>query len=374
MHFEFGEKINYFLKIIVNCAQLNNINIYFVGGIVRDNLLNKPLKDIDLIVDKNALEFAHILPDEIKLKSLHKDFCTAKVEYEGINIDIATTRQEHYEYSGSLPVVDKIGVDIKDDYKRRDFTVNSLYAKITLCDNHLKYELIDYANGVKDINNKTLKVLHNKSYIDDPTRILRGVNFKNRFNFDFSAQDKRLINEYLSDIDIKNASYDRIISVFKQVLHSEANFKDIVLNKYYRLINNCDLNCDLNNIGNLISIFKLKERQEFYLKILLNNNIDTLKFDNILSMKKEFSKLKDYELAYYFYKTGDNNVLKYLEIRDIQTFVSGNDLIKMGFSQGKELGDILDSLLLYKLNHPKQLKNKDDELVWIKSEHPIPLI
>ena len=359
MKLNFSQNINDFLKIIVKCAFENNINVYFVGGIVRDYFLQKPICDVDLIINSNALEFVKSLPSCITVKSLHKDFYTAKVLHNNLEIDIASTRTEYYPYSGCLPKVDSIGVDIERDYLRRDFTVNSMYFKIDILNNELCYELFDFVGGLDDIKNKTLRVLHNKSYIDDPTRILRGVNFKHRFNFDFSADDKLLIKEYLKNPNLENASYDRIISVFKHVLSNENSFeifKDIVLNKYYKIINPGDLTVDFDLIS------KMNVSAEFYLKVFLNNNVLKIKAENELEVIKNFSKMNSDELNYYFYKTRDENVELYRKIKDIKLLINGDDLIKLGFEKGRKIGSVLDELLLNKIKNPEKFLTKEDEI------------
>ena len=374
MKFVFDNKIDNLLKIIVKCASRQNINVYFVGGIVRDYFLERQLKDIDLIVDSNAIEFAQKLPEEIKIKSFHKDFYTVKIQFQDITLDVASTRYEHYPYSGSLPVVDGVGVDIFKDYIRRDFSVNSLYAKISLKDNDLFYELIDYCHGLDDIKNKILRVLHNKSYIDDPTRIIRGVGFKYRFGFDFSSEDKLLIDNYLNNLDLKNASHDRILSVFKHVLSfnsADETFKDIVLNKYYKILGIDNLNCDFDLINQIIKKFNLINKLDFYIKILFNENVEKVNFINLLQIKKYFSKLSEEDIAYYFYKTLDDNALRYFNIKDINILATGDNLISLGYTQGKKIGLILDDLLMNKLNNPEMFVSLKDEVDWVIKKYPI---
>ena len=221
MNFKFDEKINNFLKIIAKNAQAQNKRVFFVGGIVRDNIINVDTSDIDILFEGNAIEFAKSLNDDIEIKSIHQDFCTVKVIYQNLEIDIASSRTEKYPYSGCLPVLDEVGVTIEKDVLKRDFSVNSLYAQILLKDDELSFELVDLVNGVEDIKNKTLRVLHNRSYIDDPTRILRGIGFKYRFGFDFSENDIKLIQNYLSDIDYSNMSIDRVEKVLRKLFQLE---------------------------------------------------------------------------------------------------------------------------------------------------------
>ena len=218
MNFNLEKKFIEFLKLITRNAQNQKIRVFFVGGAVRDNLINQETKYFDLIIDSNAVEFSKTLPKEIEIKSVHEQFGTVKLKYSNFDIDLASTRVENYPSSGCLPQVKKLGVNINEDIKRRDFTLNSLYSEITLKNKELAFSLIDLVNGVEDLKNKTLKVLHKNSYIDDPTRIFRGLAYKYRFGFDFSKEDKNLINDYLNNVKYQNRSEDRILTVLKDNL------------------------------------------------------------------------------------------------------------------------------------------------------------
>ena len=370
MESKFDKRIENFLKIILKNAQKIGLRVFFVGGIVRDNILNIKTSDIDVLVLGNAIEFAKNLPDEIKIASFHKDFCTVKVEYEDIQIDIASSRTESYPYSGGLPVLDSVGVSLEDDVLRRDFTVNSLYCELKLIDNEIIYELIDLVNGLVDIKNKILKVLHNKSYIDDPTRILRGLDFKYRFGFDFSKNDKKLICEYLNNINYENMSKDRVLKVLRKILKSDFQhdvFREIIENKYYKIIQKKSLELDFDKIYSINKGFNLNHSQicDFYLLLIEDNDIDKKNINSKLDLQKEFSKYDLSNLAYYYCKTNDSNVLEYFKIKDVKNIISGADLLNLGYKQGVELGNILNSLLDFKMNNPSILKSKQDELNWV---------
>ena len=375
MKFNFDKKTNNFLKIILKNAQSQNLRVFFVGGIVRDKILNIPTFDIDLLLLGNAIDFAKTLPDEIKIKSIHKDFCTVKIEFNGIEIDIASSRAELYPHSGCLPVIDKIGVNLERDALRRDFSINSLYCELKLKNNEINYNLIDMINGIEDLKNKTLKVLHQYSYIDDPTRILRGVGFKYRFGFDFSEYDNRLIREYLNKIKYENMSIDRNKKVLKKVLNSKFQieiFKEIIEKKYYKIITQNEVSVDFELINKIFNIFSLDmiSMSELYLKIIQNPQIELLHFEKLSEIHKTFSKIDYIDLAYYYYKTKDENTLKYLSFKDIHLEVSGDDLIKLGFKQGKLLGKILDEILNEKLKSPKNYRTKQQEINWILKHFP----
>lgn len=375
MNFKFNNKVEKFLKLITKNAQEQNLRVFFVGGIVRDKILNIPTFDVDLLLLGNAIEFSKTLPSQIKIKSIHEDFCTVKLQLDELEIDLASSRSESYPYSGCLPIVDEIGVTIEKDALRRDFTINSLYCELKLKNNDLFYTLADYVDGLKDLENKTLKALHNKSYIDDPTRIIRGLGFKYRFNFDFSEYDKELINQYLKNIDYSKMSHDRNLKVFKKVLDSKFQseiFKEIVENKYYKIINKNDISIDFNLADKIFNIFciDMVSMSELYLKILLNEEVTSFGTLSLLETYKIFSKMQEIDLAYYFYKTKDESVLKFLNIKDIKLQINGRDLINFGYKQGKIFSVIFDDLLSKKLENPSLFKNKKDELTWILKNYP----
>ena len=375
MKFNFNKKINCFLKIILKNAQSQNLRVFFVGGIVRDKILNIPTIDIDLLLLGNAIEFANSISDNIKIKSIHEDFCTVKLEYDGIEIDIASSRVETYPNSGCLPVVDEVGVKLEKDVLRRDFSINSLYCELRLENDKITYSLIDLIDGLKDIENKTLKVLHDRSYKDDPTRIIRGLGFKYRFGFDFSVHDKNLIELYLNNVDYSNMSIDRNKKVIKKVLNTsfqEVIFRELIEKKYYKIINSQDISVDFDLILKIFNMFTLDmlSMSELYLKILFNDDVQKKQLPTLLDVLKVFSKFSEIDLAYYFYKTNDENVEKFLQIKDIKLNISGKDLLVAGYNQGCEIGEMLDFLLSEKIKNQSIFKNKKSELNWIFEKFP----
>ena len=200
------EKLNETQKKAVETVRQNAINqgyrAYIVGGVVRDLILDKKIKDIDFLIEGSAIEFSQ--KSGFKIISKHPEFDTVKVEIEGINYDIASTRTEYYKKNGALPSVEFVGVEIEKDLKRRDFTINAIAINI------INNEIIDPYLGQKDIKDGILRVLHNKSFMDDPTRILRGLDFKYRFNFEFGDFEKNLIKECKDNFNNEGLSIDRI--------------------------------------------------------------------------------------------------------------------------------------------------------------------
>ena len=372
MKFNFSKETEEFLKIITKTAQTNNVRVFFVGGIVRDYCLNMVNNDIDIIVEGNAIELSKKFPSDITIKSVHGDFGTVKIEYKGINIDIASTRTEKYPYSGCLPEIIELGVDIERDVKRRDFTVNALYSEITLVDNKLNYKLIDLTDGVSDIKNKILRVLHKKSYRDDPTRILRGLNFKYRFGFDFSDIDKILISEYMKSINLENASKDRIKDVFQIVLsnkYQDEIFREIIDNEYHKIISNSDLSVDFTLLNKTLANIDLniEEKSCFYSDILFSKEIILPEFKDKISKYKFYSNLNSVQKALLFYKTQDSDIILYTNIK---INLKGKDLINLNYKEGKTIGEILDAILTAKLDNPSVFSDLSDEINWVKNRFP----
>jgi tRNA nucleotidyltransferase (CCA-adding enzyme) len=163
--------------------------IYTVGGFVRDLLLRHENLDVDLVVEGDGIAFAERLAGRLSAKTTsHRKFGTALLTLpDGFKIDVATARTEYYEYPAALPTVEHSS--IKMDLYRRDFTVNAL----AVCLNGDRYgELLDFFGGQRDLRDKTLRIIHNLSFVEDPTRILRAARFEVRFGLRLSRHAEQL--------------------------------------------------------------------------------------------------------------------------------------------------------------------------------------
>ena len=164
---------------------------YLVGGPVRDLMLKLPNIDLDIMVEGNAIRLAETFADlNLGAKvTTYPAFKTATVRLaDGTQIDFATARQETYVRGGAFPAVKPSG--IKDDLYRRDFTINAMAIAI----NPKTWgKVIDPFKGAVDLKNKRIQILHHKSFLDDPTRILRAARFKARFGFSVEAKTLKLL-------------------------------------------------------------------------------------------------------------------------------------------------------------------------------------
>lgn len=381
------------LELCSKAAFEREYKIFLIGGVVRDLILEKNIFDIDVTVEGDAVKFCHILAEKnyCKILQVQPELKTAKVLFaNSIEIDFASTRQEFYPKRGHLPVVSKIGCTLEEDVLRRDFTINAL--AISLNENNFG-EVIDYVNGVKDIKNKTLRVLHDKSFFEDPSRIIRGLKFAARFDFHRDEKTKKLQKKYLDEQLLEDISWARIKSELKQTfaLNNARAYDMFVSNDTYKLIYGETANIKGLEIKNLIDKYYMEHPWLVYLGTVLRNKkiIDALCFTR--SEKKVFVdtdillngnlaiKSTNYDIYKYFEKRSIESILIYYLITkrkepllyleklcDLRAELNGEDLKKFGIPSGKQIGIILDEILKLKLFG--KLVTKTDEVKFVKSK------
>jgi len=171
-------------------------NVYLVGGLPRDLWLGTPGYDVDVVVEGDGLAFARAFAREVGGSvTAHKRFGTAIVGIgPGQKVDVATARRERYLRPGALPEVEPD--TIRQDLYRRDFTINSMAIQL----NRSRYgRLADPFGGLRDLRAGVLRVLHDGSFEDDPTRIMRGVRFEQRYGFRMEDRTIRLLVAAVED-------------------------------------------------------------------------------------------------------------------------------------------------------------------------------
>jgi tRNA nucleotidyltransferase (CCA-adding enzyme) len=162
--------------------------VYLVGGAVRDLLMDEPSFDVDIAVEGDGIAFGRALARALGGRVVpHEKFGTAVVVHDGGRVDVATARTEFYDYPGALPAVEQ--ASIRQDLYRRDFTINALAVS-------LKGEdfgrVVDFFGGLRDLEEGVIRVLHNLSFIDDPTRLFRALRYENRYGFRMEAHTQGL--------------------------------------------------------------------------------------------------------------------------------------------------------------------------------------
>jgi tRNA nucleotidyltransferase (CCA-adding enzyme) len=179
---------------------------YLVGGTVRDLLLDRPAAGhLDLAIEGDARSVARALADRLAGAAReHERFGTAVVEVEGFEYDMASARRESYHEPGALPQV--VAAPLSEDLGRRDFAVNAM--AIGLKGDDLGH-LYDPHGGLSDLDSGVLRVLHDQSFRDDPTRLLRGVRFEARLGFSFDPDTEVLAREAVASEALATVSADR---------------------------------------------------------------------------------------------------------------------------------------------------------------------
>ncbi len=185
------ERVLTLLKEMGRVADDLQYNAYAVGGFVRDILLRRPNLDVDIVVEGDGIRFANHFAQRFGARVReHEKFGTAVVVMpDGFKIDVATARLEYYESPAALPIVELSS--LKLDLYRRDFTINTLAVRLN--DKHFGL-LIDYFGAQRDLKEKTIRLLHSLSLVEDPTRALRGIRFEQRFGFKIGKLTSNLIN------------------------------------------------------------------------------------------------------------------------------------------------------------------------------------
>lgn len=177
----YPKEIMALLKRIGALSSRSGYNAFAVGGLVRDLILGSKNLDLDIVIEGDAINFARTLARDLKgALIVHKRFGTAAVVTgTRLKIDLATARKEVYERPAALPTVVEFS-SLKDDLVRRDFTINAMAISLNR-DNF--GQLIDFFGGEADLAHGRIRVMHDASFIDDPTRIFRAVRFEQRFGF-----------------------------------------------------------------------------------------------------------------------------------------------------------------------------------------------
>ncbi len=212
-----------FLQTVGDLADKLGVQVYAVGGFVRDLLLDRTNLDIDITVEGDGISFARSLAEKLngRMRS-HPKFQTALVIYTdsaGVEqrIDVATARLEYYEYPGALPTVELSS--IKMDLSRRDFTINALAIRLNAA--HFG-QLVDPFGAQRDIKEKSIRVLHSLSFVEDPTRILRAIRFEKRFGFKLDQQSEKLVKNCLQLGLFRNLSGARLFNELKHIFDEKS--------------------------------------------------------------------------------------------------------------------------------------------------------
>ena len=184
------------LSEVVEIGAEHDVPIYLVGGAVRDLLMDKPVVDLDITVERDASTVAQALAAKLSGRVVSRSqFGTFKVEMTGESVDVVTSRRETYRRPGALPTVSPSSID--DDLQRRDFTINAMALRLT----PEPVVILDPCKGQDDIRSRTIRVLHDGSFRDDATRMLRAIRYEQRLGFRLSHETEASLMSSVSHLD-----------------------------------------------------------------------------------------------------------------------------------------------------------------------------
>lgn len=381
-----------------------NIPCYLVGGVVRDLLLNLPThdSDIDFVFEGDAIKFGEILVKKYGGKLTHHfKFHTAiwhLPETFGLRLktlDLITARKESYEHAGALPTVTPS--NIEDDLRRRDFPINAM--AIRMDGNHFG-KLLDPLNGEADLENKIIRVLHDKSFIDDPTRIFRAIRYEVRYSFNLEPSTLNLINaESLSvlsklsgerirnELDLildEEKASETILRVAKlgvlKAVHPKVPEFNSSYSDFLDMDSRLDIPADRRTMGYMLWFMDLSEEEVFSICNRLDfSNELTLAVWSAAQLKWSLQHLAESKPSVWTYAleklpllsiyavyliSRENSLLSYISIwRHVKAHTTGDDLKAQGLTPGPRYKEILSALRTAWLDGMLTSKTEEEEML-----------
>lgn len=408
------------LRTIGEIAAANKFTAYVVGGFVRDLLLHIPNLDLDIVIEGDGIDYARKLAAHLGGKVRpHEKFSTAVVVLpNGTKIDVATARLEYYAYPAAMPTVELSS--IKLDLYRRDFTINALAI-------HLNPEkfgtLVDFFNCQNDIKDRQIRILHNLSFVEDPTRILRAIRLEQRMGFTIGKHTEKLIKNAVK-MNVFDRFYGRrFFNELKLILSEENTLPAIHRIVEFRLLEffvpNLKLDQRLSNLleecqralawhkllyldekcrqwlvyflalfssvpgKRTLEFCKKFEVPERYRQLIFQEKSAVAKIVRFLNGRSNYTNseiywlLKElshegllYLMALTKKKAGKKAVSLFVtHLRHAKTILQGDDLIALGYRPGPVFKRILTALLDARLNG--MLQSRKEEEAFVKKVFPI---
>jgi len=397
-------------------------SVYAVGGFVRDLLMRVENFDVDIVVEGDGIrlaeEFEKKFPCRIRT---HKKFGTAIILFpDGLKVDVATARLEVYDSPAALPTVERGST--KMDLYRRDFTINTLAIQL----NPKAFgELIDFFGGVRDIKEKVVRVLHNLSFVEDPTRVFRAIRFEQRLGFQIGKHTQNLMRNAVKMGFMDRLSGGRILSELILILQEGNPIPALKRMRDFNLFHflHPHLKCDeevenlFEQIHHVVSWFDLLFLDERYERwfIYFYGLIDFLKEgeiheicqrlamnDKIRSKVVEGKRQADQSLLQLFswinsefqpkrseiytvldplpteaklfmmakttqMTTRRHISLYFTQLKDTKPLLKGRDLVQMGIKPGPSIRKGLADLLKARLD--EQVITRQDEMEYLSKGH-----
>lgn len=412
------------LRTIGEVADRLGFKAYAVGGFVRDLLLKKPNLDLDIVIEGEGIEYAKALASQLGGRvRTHERFATAMVVLpDGFKIDIATARLEYYEYPAALPTIELSS--LKLDLFRRDFTINAMAIQL----NPASFgTLNDFFNCQNDLKYKLIKVIHNLSFVEDPTRLFRAIRLEKRMDFTIAKHTERLMRNAVKMDLFGKGDDSRFFTEIKIILSEENPIPAIERLAEFKLFKFLwpDLKPHLKIDRRFHHILTQAHRSISWFKLLyLNENLETWKVyllaimgrsgsrelrafctrfvipkkvsDDIIMQKEHSDKIASLLLRrrtmsnseiYWLFEDISNESLLYLmaiarknhikryisnyvsNLRQVKPETTGKKLSAMGYTPGPLFKEILNDLVSARLDN--LLQTEQEEIEYIKENFPL---
>jgi tRNA nucleotidyltransferase (CCA-adding enzyme) len=396
------------LTLVKNAAKLARelgYSTYLVGGFVRDLLIGEANLDLDIVVEGDAIHLARRLAEQYGGRvHAHARFGTAiwLLDDDKMHLDFATARTEFYEYPSALPDVERSS--IKLDLHRRDFTINAM----ALCLDPERYgALLDPYGGEQDLIRGLIRVLHNLSFIEDPTRILRAVRFEQRFGFRIEPRTAQLIDDARNllnhvsgqrlrhelDLIFNEQEPERALTRLQELgvlAHIQPNLQaDAWLTEKFRALRASHTPTPILYLGVLVFRLRTSEARALAKRLKLSNgeneilvqvvtlrllerqlNNPNLTPSRVVELLERFD---DAALAVFAIATDSAQARAYVdkyraEWRQVQAELNGNDLKALGLKPGPEFKEILTALRAQRLDGKITTRAQEEAFVqnWLK--------
>jgi len=419
MHDQLPQAVFELLQTIGDCAKQEKVDVYVVGGFVRDLLLRKKNLDVDIVVEGDGIAFAKAFAKQhqCRIRS-HQKFGTAVMIFpDGFKVDIASTRIEYYIEPAALPNIEH--ASIKLDLYRRDFTINTLAIAL----NQERFgDLIDFYQAQKDLRLGAIRVLHNLSFVEDPTRVFRAIRFEQRLGFRLGKHTESLLRSAVRMGFIDKVAgprvYNELKIIFKEpdptasvqrmselellaYLHPklkwsrtiEAGFGEAakVIHWYDLLFTGVSYRPWLIYFYCLMADLSLKEARELCQRLAVPPRVRKIVSDERrlahdilrrLSRRKQKGQAPKNSELYRWLAPFSTETLLYIMVRcdneearqwvshffthlqQVSSSLDGNDLRRLGIGEGPHYKKILDTLLDARLNG--RVASRDEEIMLVK--------
>ncbi len=392
---------------------------FVVGGFVRDLLIGRPNLDVDVVAEGDGIAFAQAFAEardgEVKH---HKRFGTAVVTLsDGFKMDVATARMEVYDHPGALPSVKPSS--IRDDLRRRDFTINAMAIVL----NEPRFgELVDFFGGRSDLENGWVRILHDLSFADDPTRIFRAIRFEQRHGFSLEHRTEKLLEQAVADDFLRTITGQRlrneILLILKEeepvpiirrmerfdlmkYIHPRIRISDDLVELFRRTGDTLEwwnstsahneLGPALLNLIALTDQLSAAEAEDVSKRLVLRKKYnEALKASKMLlpDIVRRLCQVKDTPSEIYkalrglplevllfamakAYEIRDSIEYYLTETRNINPLVNGNDLRRLGYPEGPLYTQILDSTFAAQLDG--LIADKDEAIEFVKNRWGVDL-